>query len=150
MKVSGGRWSHKLTTSSGILGGAGVVGNPDTTCHDWAIGSIGGGAACERLVLIGLAGGGTGRVAHGSRPGSYGSATGVAGGGAFLVQVACRGLGDLGLGREGERRWEWALLGVVSRRRGCSLWLALRLVAVMIMSPYGLGAGIGRCQRKLW
>ena len=61
MKVSGGRWSHKLTTSSGILGGAGVVGNPDTTCHDWAIGSIGGGAACERLVMIGLAGGGTGR-----------------------------------------------------------------------------------------
>ena len=61
VKVSGGRWSHKLTTSSGILGGAGVVGNPDTTCHDWAIGSIGGGAACERLVLIGLAGGGTGR-----------------------------------------------------------------------------------------
>ena len=43
MKVSGGRWSHKLTTSSGILGGAGVVGNPDTTCHDWAIGSVGGG-----------------------------------------------------------------------------------------------------------
>ena len=57
VKVSGGRWSHKLTTSSGILGGAGVVGNPDTTCHDWAIGSIGGGAACERSVLIGLAGG---------------------------------------------------------------------------------------------
>ena len=112
------------------------------------VGSSGGAGLVGVWAGVG-SGSGVG-VAHGSRPGSYGSATGVAGGGAFLVQVACRGLGDLGLGRGGERRWEWALLGVVSRRRGCSLWLALRLVAVMIMSPYGLGAGIGRCQRKLW
>ena len=112
------------------------------------VGSSGGAGLVGIWAGVG-SGSGVG-VAHGSRPGSYGSATGVAGGGAFLVQVACRGLGDLGLGRGGERRWEWSLLGVVSRRRGCSLWLALRLVAVMIMSPYGLGAGIGWCQRKLW
>ena len=52
MKVSGGRWSHKLTTSSGILGGAGVVGNPDTTCHDWAIGSIGGSVWLEVALVV--------------------------------------------------------------------------------------------------
>ena len=64
-----------------------------------AVGSSGGAG------LVGIwAGVGSGSGVHGSRPGSYGSATGVAGGGAFLVQVAGRGLGDLGLGREGERR----------------------------------------------
>ena len=65
----------------GVSGGAGLVGIWAGVCSGCGVG-----------------------VAHGSRPGSYGSATGVAGGGAFLVQVACRGLGDRGLGREGERR----------------------------------------------
>ena len=66
------------------------------------VGSSGGAGLVGIWAGVG-SGSGVG-VAHGSRPGSYGSATGVAGGGAFLVQVAGRGLGDLGLGREGERR----------------------------------------------
>ena len=66
------------------------------------VGSSGGAGLVGIWAGVG-SGSGVG-VAHGSRPGAYGSATGAAGGGAFLVQVACRGLGDLGLGREGERR----------------------------------------------
>ena len=50
-----------MAKSSGILGGAGVVGKPDTTCQDWVMGFTGGATACEMSVLIGLAGGGTGR-----------------------------------------------------------------------------------------
>ena len=80
---SGGGILFRLGVMDGVItvgssGGAGLVGI-------WA--GVGSGSGVG--------------VAHGSRPGSYGSATGVAGGGAFLVQVAGRGLGDLGLGREG-------------------------------------------------
>ena len=66
------------------------------------VGSSGGAGLVGIWAGVG-SGSGMG-VAHGSRPGSYGSATGATGGGAFLVQVACLGLGDLCLGREGERR----------------------------------------------
>ena len=75
---SGGGLLFRLGVMDGVItvgvsGGAGLVGIWAGVCSGCGVG-----------------------VAHGSRPGSYGSATGV--------QVACRGLGDRGLGREGERR----------------------------------------------
>ena len=117
------------------------------------VGSSGGlglaGAGAE-----GVSGYGVG-VAQGSRVTSYGSATGGGTGGAFLggmpVGLSCwgRGRGDPWRGRDGDLRGVVVLFGVASRLRGCSFRLARRLVAVTIMSPYGRGAGIGRCQRKL-
>ena len=61
-----------------------------------------------------------------------------------LLRSDMRLLRDLALLGVGSRR------GVLSRLLGCSLWLALRLVVVTIMSPYAPGCGIGLRQRNWW
>ena len=48
-----------------------------------------------------------------------------------------------GRGGDAVLRGVMSLLGVGSRRRGCSLRLALRLGAVTIIGPYARGCGIG-------